>query len=58
MEVLSGAHSSFLKTFKKVAEEEGVNAMQLVVETSKLNRRNPSEEQMRTVAKALKEGKS
>jgi 4-hydroxy-2-oxovalerate aldolase len=55
---LSGAHSSFLKTFRKVAEEEGVNAMQLVVETSKLNRRNPSEEQMRTVAKVLKEGKS
>lgn len=55
---LSGAHSSFLKTFRKVAEEEGVNAMQLVVETSKLNRRNPSEEQMRTVAKTLKEGKT
>ena len=54
---LSGAHSSFLKTFKKVAEEEGVNAMQLIVETSKRNRRNPSEEQMRDVAKVLKEGK-
>lgn len=55
---LSGAHSSFLKTFRKVAEEDGVNAVQLVVETSKRNRRNPSEEQMRTVAKALKEGKA
>ncbi|MBO4288792.1 MAG: 4-hydroxy-2-oxovalerate aldolase [Lachnospiraceae bacterium] len=51
---LSGTHSSFMKTFKKVADEEGVNLMKLIVETSKLNRRNPSEEQMRAVAATLK----
>ncbi|MBQ4505883.1 MAG: 4-hydroxy-2-oxovalerate aldolase [Firmicutes bacterium] len=47
---LSGAHSSFMKTFKKVAEEEGVDLMKLIVETSKINRRDPSEAQMREVA--------
>ena len=51
---LSGAHSSFLGTFRKVAAEEGVNPMRLIVETSRLNRRNPSEEQMRQAAAALK----
>ena len=51
---LSGAHSSFLGTFKKVASEEGVNAMKLIVETSKLNRRNPSEELMRKIAKTIR----
>ena len=51
---LSGAHSSFLGTFRKVAEEEGVNLMKLIVETSRLNRRNPSEAQMRETAERIR----
>ncbi|MBO4887394.1 MAG: 4-hydroxy-2-oxovalerate aldolase [Firmicutes bacterium] len=52
---LSGAHSSFMGTFKKVATEEGVNLMKLIVEVSKLNRRNPSEAQMRQVAETIRQ---
>ena len=52
---LSGAHSSFLGTFKKVAAEEGVNPMRLIVETSKHNRRDPTEKQMREAAEAIPE---
>ena len=51
---LSGTHSSFLGAFRKVAEEEGVSLMRLIVETARLNRRNPSEAQMREAAGRLK----
>ena len=51
---LSGAHSSFSKTYKAVAAEEGVNLLKLIVEVSKINRKNPNEELMRTVAKQMK----
>ena len=51
---LSGAHSSFSKTFKAVAADENVNLLKLIVEVSKLNRKNPNEELMRTVAKQMK----
>lgn len=51
---MSGAHSSFGKTFKAVAQEEVVNVYALVVETSKLNRKKPTEDLMRTVAAKLK----
>ena len=51
---VSGAHSSFSKTFKAVAAEENVNLLKLIVEVSKLNRKNPNEELMRTVAKQMK----
>ena len=52
---LSGVHSSFLGTFRKVAAEEGVDPMRLIVETSRNNRRDPSEQQMRQAAKAIRE---
>ena len=51
---VSGAHSSFSKTFKAVAAEENVNLLKLIVEVSKLNRKNPNEELMRTVAQQMK----
>lgn len=49
----SGAHSSFMGTFRKVAEECGVGLYPLIVETSKINRKNPGEELMREVAARL-----
>ena len=53
---LSGAHSSFLGKFKKVAAKESVDLLRLIVQTSRHNRRDPSEEQMRQAAKAIREG--
>ena len=50
---VSGAHSSFGKTFRKVAAEQNVSVYQLIVEVSKLDRRKPTEELMRTVAQTL-----
>lgn len=50
---VSGAHSSFGKTFKKVAAEENVSVYQLIVEVSRIDRRKPTEELMRTVAAKL-----
>ena len=50
---VSGAHSSFSKTFKKVAAEQNVSIYQLIVEVSKIDRRKPTEELMRTVAQTL-----
>lgn len=51
---ISGAHSSFLKVFKKVAAEEGVGLFELIVKVSEINQKNPSEELMREVAQKLK----
>ena len=51
----SGAHSSFMKTFKSVAQDCGVDLYRLIVETSKLDRKSPSEELMRQVAAQIKE---
>lgn len=51
---ISGAHSSFGKTFRKVAAEKGVSVYELVVEVSKIDRRKPSEELMCQVAETLK----
>ena len=53
----SGAHSSFMKTFKAVAQDCGVDLYHLIVETSKLDRKAPSEELMRKVAAQIKEMK-
>ena len=50
---LSGCHSSFVKTFKKVAEEEKVNLFRLITEVSAVNQKNPSEELIRETAKKL-----
>ena len=51
---LSGAHSSFLGLFRRTAQEEGVNMMKLIMETSRYNRKNPSEDLMRETARKLK----
>ena len=51
---ISGAHSSFVKTFKKVAAENDVNLFKLIVEVSARNRKNPSVELMEEVAAKLK----
>lgn len=51
---ISGCHSSFLKLFHKVAEEEGVDAYQLIVKVSERDRKAPTEELMRAVAAELK----
>lgn len=48
-----GCHSAFVKSFTAVAAETGVDLYQLIVETSALNRKNPSEMLMREVAAKL-----
>lgn len=50
----SGCHSSFLKKFKAVAMETGVDVKRLIVEVSKIDRKSPNEELMRTAALRLK----
>ena len=50
----SGAHSSFMKTFKLVAQDCGVDLYHLIVETSKLDRKAPTEALMRQVAAQIK----
>lgn len=52
----SGAHSSFMGTFRTVAESTGVDLYRLIVETSKVDRKSPSEDLMRQVAARIKEG--
>ena len=47
---ISGAHSSFNKLFKQVAGETGVNLFKLIIETSAINRKKPTEDLMRSVA--------
>ncbi len=51
---LSGCHSSFLKLYHKVAAEEKVDTYQLIVRTSALDRKAPTEELMRRVAAEIK----
>ena len=51
---VSGAHSSFGKTFKAVAKDTGADLYKLIVEVSKINRKNPSEDLMRVVAEKIK----
>ena len=51
---LSGCHSSFTKLFTDIANEYGVSLYQLIVETSKIDRKSPSEELVRSVAQTLK----
>ncbi|MBQ7219718.1 MAG: 4-hydroxy-2-oxovalerate aldolase [Synergistaceae bacterium] len=50
---ISGCHSSFVKTFKTVAQEKNVNLFRLIVEVSAQNRKNPSESLIREVAERL-----
>lgn len=51
---VSGAHSSFGKTFRAVAKETGVDLYKLIVEVSRKNRKNPTEELMRQVAEEIR----
>ena len=51
----SGAHSSFMGTFRSVAQDCGVDLYHLIVETSKLDRKAPTEALMRQVAARIKE---
>ncbi len=46
----SGAHSTFMPLFRKVAGECNVGLYPLIVETSIIDRKNPSEELMRETA--------
>lgn len=50
---LGGAHSSFTAMFKEVAEQYKVNLYQLILEVSKIDRKNPSRELVEKVAKEL-----
>ncbi len=50
----SGTHSSFVSTFRTVAEDCGVSLYRLIVETAKIDRKNPSEALMRKVAASMK----
>ncbi len=50
----SGAHSSFMGTFRSVAQDCGVNLYRLIVETSKLDRKAPTEALMRQTAEKIK----
>lgn len=49
----AGCHSNFLKTFKKISAEKNVDVKKLIVEVSKNNRKNPSEDEIRAVAEKL-----
>lgn len=50
---LSGCHSSFLGKLRNVAVEKNVSLYRLIVEVSRENRKNPSEELMYAVAGKL-----
>lgn len=50
---LAGAHSSFTKMFKEVAENKGVNLYTLILEVSKIDRKNPSRNLCEEVADRL-----
>lgn len=51
---LSGCHSSFLKLFRQVAQEENVPLYRLIVEVSAQDRKAPTEALLRTVAVSLR----
>ena len=51
---LAGCHSNFLPMFRKVAEEENVSLHRLIADASAVDRKNPSEELLREIARKLK----
>ena len=53
---IAGCHSSFQKLFHKVAAEEQVDVYQLIVRTSAVDRKAPSEELMQKIAHSIKVG--
>ena len=50
---LAGAHSSFTKMFKEVAESKNVSLYKLILEVSKIDRKNPSRELAEKTADAM-----
>ena len=50
---LSGCHSSFLKKFRAAAEGHQVNLYQLIIETSTVDQKAPSDELIAKTAKQL-----
>lgn len=53
----SGCHSSFVKQFRKTAEEKEVSVYQLVIEVSEINKKNPSAGLIEEIADRLKKEK-
>ena len=51
---LAGCHSNYLPMFRRVAEEERVALRRLIAEVSAVNRKDPDEALLRSVAAALK----
>ena len=49
----SGCHPSFVGTYKDVAAATGVNLYELIIETSKIDQKNPSKELMEETAHAI-----
>ena len=54
---LAGAHSSFTGMFKEVAAEKGVPLYPLILEVSKINRKNPDRALVESVADGLAAGR-
>ena len=50
---LGGAHSSFTKLFQEIAEKEKVSFYQLILEVSKINRKDPSRDLVERIAATL-----
>lgn len=51
---LSGCHSSFEKRYKQIAKEKNVDLYQLIIETSKVDRKAPTESLIERIAETLK----
>lgn len=51
---LTGCHSSYLGTFKRIAEEEDVSLYRLIADVSAIDRKNPSEVLIKECASKLK----
>lgn len=50
---LSGCHSSFVKSFQKIAQEKQVNLFRLITEVSAIDQKNPSEAFITEMAEKL-----
>ena len=51
---LTGCHSSYLPTFKKISAEKGVSLYRLIAEVSAIDRKNPTEELIAVQAEKLR----
>lgn len=54
---ISGCHSSFVKRFRDIASETGVDLYRLIVEASAIDKKAPSEDLIREVAAKLQQVK-